>query len=288
MPTEAFEYVYLLDPVGASGNFKINAAGAFTSGGVTFSDADNTMQAGDTFTYGGGGPYTFLGTGGPSGGYFASFGGNTYYFSHTPVAANTNIGAIDPAGTEVVTCFTAGTLITTADGDVPVEQLKTGDLVRTASGDVRPVKWVGIQPVSLHFASRERTMPVLIKAGALGENLPKRDLIVSPGHAMLIDGVLCNASALINGTTIVRHDPGADFNYYHVELDSHDLLISEGAPSESYLCTMDRNKFSNVAEYEATFGADRTPAMPMDLPRATVPSQLPQSVRDRLMVRRAA
>jgi hypothetical protein len=287
MPTESFEYVYLLVPVGASGNYKINDAGAFTSSGVTFSDADNTMVAGDQFTYGGS-TFTFSGTGGPTGGFFATRGTSTYYFSHTQIAGGTNIGSVNTSGTELITCFTAGTWIDTERGHVPVEHLKAGDMVRTASGEFRPVKWVGIQRISMHFAVRERAMPVRIRAGALGDNLPTRDLTVSPGHAIFIDGVLCNAAALVNGTTIVRHDPGADFDYYHVELDNHDLLISEGVASESYLCTLDRNKFSNAAEYRAAFGDAERPVMPMPLPRATVPAQLPQSVRERILGKRAA
>lgn len=287
MASELFEFVYALNAVGGSGNFKINAAGASTSGNVNFTDPDNTMSAGDTFTYSGT-SYSFSGTGGPSGGFFATSGGTTYYFSHTTVAANTNVGSVNAAGTEVVTCFTVGTLIATERGDVPVEDLKAGDMVRTASGALRPVKWLGVQPVSLMFMSRDRSMPVRISAGALGENQPARDLVVSPGHGVLVDGVLCNASALINGTTIVRDDRDESFSYYHVELDSHDLLISEGIASESYLCTMDRNMFSNVEDYAAAHGADTAPAMPMPLPRATVQSQLPQAVRDRLFKRQAA
>ena len=100
--------------------------------------------------------------------------------------------------------------------------------------------------------------------------------------------MLCNAAALINGATITRAEQAADFTYYHVELDSHDLLVSEGVPSESYLCTMDRNMFHNAGAYEEHFGADTMPSMPMPLPRATVRTQLPQSVKARLFARRAA
>jgi hypothetical protein len=287
MPTETYEFVYAVVPIGASGNFKINATGTSTSGGVTFSDADNTMTAGNTFTYNST-TYTFSGSGGSTTGFFATSGGTTYFFSHSAIAANTNVGAINASGSELITCFTAGTLIMTERGEVPVEQLKAGDMVRTASGELRPVKWLGVQPISLMFMSRDRSMPVRIAAGALGAMQPARDLVVSPGHAVLVDGVLCNASALINGTTITRAVQDANFSYYHVELDSHDLLISEGLASESYLCTMDRNMYANAKDYERAHGADTAPSMPMALPRATVQSQLPQTVRSRLFNRRAA
>jgi hypothetical protein len=287
MPTETYEFAYLVEPIGASGNWRINAAGTSTTGGVSFTDADNTMTAGDTFTYNGD-TYSFSGTGSSPTGFFATTGGNTFFFSHTAVAAGANVGAIDAGGSELITCFTAGTLIETDHGGVPVERLKPGDLVRTASGALRPVKWLGEQRIRLRFMSRDRALPVRIAAGALGGGLPRRDLVVSPGHAVLVDGVLCNAAALLDGSTITRAAMAADFSYYHVELDSHDLLISEGAASESYLCTMDRNMFDNVGDYEARFGADTAPAMPLPLPRATTQPQLPQSVKDRLFKRRAA
>lgn len=287
MPSELYEFVYVVQPIGASGNWRINPAGTSTSGNVTFTDPDNTLTAGDTFTYNAT-SYTFNGSGGSPTGFFATSGGTTYFYSHTAIAGSTNIGAINTAGSEVITCFTAGTLILGEHGEVPVESLKAGDLVRTASGALRPVKWIGEQRISLRFISRHRSLPVKVKARALGENSPARDLVVSPGHAILVDGVLCNAAALINGTTIVRAEQTADFTYYHVELDSHDLLVSEGIASESYLCTMDRNMFHNARAYEERFGADPMPAMPMALPRATVRSQLPQSVKALLFGRQAA
>ena len=258
MPSELYEFVYAVEPIGQSGNWRINPAGTSTTGNVTFTDADNTMTAGDTFTYNAT-SYTFSGTGGSPVGYFATSGGTTYFFSHTAIGGSTNIGAINTAGSEVITCFTAGTLILCEHGEVPVENLKAGDLVRTAAGALRSIKWIGEQRISLLFISRDRSLPVKVKAGALGDNRPSRDLVVSPGHAILVDGVLCNAAALINGTTIVRAEQAADFTYYHVELDSHDLLVSEGVASESYLCTLDRNMFHNAGTYEQRFGADMMP-----------------------------
>ena len=85
-------------------------------------------------------------------------------------------------------CFLAGTLIRTPDGEVAVESLKHGDLVLTQDGRTVPVDWLGVQTVSLRFADKMRVLPIRIRAGALAQNVPCRDLLVSPDHAILVDG----------------------------------------------------------------------------------------------------
>ena len=90
-------------------------------------------------------------------------------------------------------CFAGGTMIATPDGERAVQSLEIGDLVTTADGASVAVKWVGYQ--SLPFASMmpEHLEPVRIRAGALGGGLPKRDLIVSSDHGMMIDDMVVNA-----------------------------------------------------------------------------------------------
>ncbi len=150
-----------------------------------------------------------------------------------------------PNGTEAieVICFTTGTQIATPAGEVPVERLQPGDEVLTASGAVRKVKWVGKR--SLNLASHphpEKLRPVCIRAHAFGENLPRRDLWVSPGHAIHWQGALIPAERLLNGASVYQADVGF-VTYHHVELESHDLLISEGLASESYLDAGNRGNF---------------------------------------------
>lgn len=133
-------------------------------------------------------------------------------------------------------CFVAGTLIRTVRGDVPVEALVVGDLAETASGGLRPVRWLGHR--TLHCTAE--AAPVQVRAGAFGAGLPERDLYLSPGHPVLVGanvdhtgGVLVPVMCLVNGTTITRTAPGR-VSYWHVELDAHDLLLAEGLPAESY------------------------------------------------------
>lgn len=190
--------------------------------------------------------------------------------------------------THAQNCFLAETLIRTPDGEVAVEALKPGDLVLTADGRVVPVRWIGRQTVSRLFADPVRSLPIRIKAGALGDNLPARDLCLSRCHAVLIDGILATAGALVNGSSIERmSDAPPVFTYYHIELDRHDLVIAEGMPCESFVDYVDRMSYDNWAEREA-LGLGDAPIEEMPYPRARGGRQVPMALRRRLAERAAA
>jgi Hint domain len=74
--------------------------------------------------------------------------------------------------------------------------------------------------------------------------MPIRDLWVSPGHPLLVDGVLIQAQRLVNGASIAQI-PFDRVQYWHVELDSHDIVLAEGLPAERYLDTGNRTAFTN-------------------------------------------
>jgi Hint domain len=98
-------------------------------------------------------------------------------------------------------CYCPGTLIKMAR----VEKLKIGDKVMTMSGVARPIKWMGRRSYAGRFVmGRKDILPICIKAGALDDNLPKRDLWISPHHAMYLDGVPIEAKGLVNGVSIVQ------------------------------------------------------------------------------------
>jgi len=155
-------------------------------------------------------------------------------------------------------CYLAGTRIAVPDGEIEVEHLREGMLVVTASGAHRPVHWIGRRSFKRRAVMADpRVRPVILTAGCLGEALPRRDLRVSRDHAMFLDGVLIPAYALVNGVTI-RIDPNMDeVHYFHIELDSHDVILAEGAPSESFVDDNSRGAFHNAAEYKP-----RVPAPP--------------------------
>jgi len=144
-------------------------------------------------------------------------------------------------------CFAEGTRILTARGEVPVEQLAEDDLIVTLAGEQYPLKWLGCRRLDLsRHAMPELAAPVRIRRHAFGEDLPRRDLVVSPDHSLLVDDKLIPAKLLINGMTIVQDRDVRCVTYYHVELERHAVLLAEGLPAESYLDTGNRAFFDNA------------------------------------------
>lgn len=146
-------------------------------------------------------------------------------------------------------CYVSGTRILTPTGERMVDSLQVGDIVSTlANGtfDARPVKWIGRRRLDLTAHPRPDTVaPIRIHRGAFAEATPHTDLLVSPDHAILVDGALICARQLLNGTTI-RQEPGwTSVEYFHIELDRHAILLAEGLPAESYLDTGNRGFFAN-------------------------------------------
>lgn len=182
-------------------------------------------------------------------------------------------------------CFLEGTMIATPEGEKAVQDLRAGDRVLTADGGISTVQWLGEQPVETSLSNPSKVNPIRIRAGALAENVPARDLLVSPDHAIGIDGYLVNASALINGSSITREArmPTDGFTYFHVETGTHELLLAEGCAAESYVDFVGRDGFVN--------GAERTeaPAIPeMAAPRISAARHLPPALRDALARRAEA
>jgi hypothetical protein len=201
---------------------------------------------------------------------------------HTTVQNN------DATDTLNVTCFCAGTMVRTPDGEVSVESLKRSDLVLTADGRSMPIRWVGRQTVSTLFGDPLRVLPIRIKAGALAENAPSRDLLVSPDHAILVEGALIQAGALVNGSSIVRErNVPRVFTYYHVEVDDHSLIFAENTPAETFVDNVDRLGFDNWPEHEALYPNGK-PIEELPYPRAKSHRQVPVSIRVMLGARAQA
>ncbi|MDR3508730.1 MAG: Hint domain-containing protein [Caulobacteraceae bacterium] len=151
-------------------------------------------------------------------------------------------------------CFAAGTRVTTAGGEVAVEDLAVGDEVLTASGITRPVIWIGsrwVRPAT--YPNPAEVHPIHILAGAFGDGVPARDLRLSPGHAVFMDGILVPVGHLVNGATIIQ-EAVDKIRYFHVELDAHDVLLAEGLTCESYLEDGNREVFANSPEHLALYG----------------------------------
>ena len=141
-------------------------------------------------------------------------------------------------------CFVEGTRILTRTGEVPVESLVPGDdVVAVLAGQLLPVIWVGRRTIVCTREDRPAEMwPFQVRAHAFGPGRPHRDLYLSPDHAIHVDGMLVPVRYLENGTTI-RRERRDSVTYYHVELARHDILLSDGLGSESYLDTGNRDDF---------------------------------------------
>lgn len=179
-------------------------------------------------------------------------------------------------------CYCPGTLIATEEGETPVEALEIGDLVRTTSGALRPIRWIGRRAYDGVFArGNPDLIPVTFEKGSLGHNLPKRALTVSPLHAMFVEGYLIPAHCLVNGGSIHCGTIGERVEYIHIELESHDLLLAEGAPSESFVDDGSRGMFHNAGTFAELYPEAETVEAVYCAPRLEDGTML-EHIRDRL------
>jgi hypothetical protein len=170
-----------------------------------------------------------------------------YYYDNTSSNSVTLVSTNAP-------CYVRGTWIETGAAEKPVECLTVGDHILTAAGERRPIKWIGRRLYAGPFLSANpNVQPVRFRAGCLGDGLPRRDLLVSPEHAMFLDGLLIPARCLVNGTTILEERGLDRVEYFHVELDTHDVLLAEDAPSETFLEDNNRSMFHNASEFAALY-----------------------------------
>ncbi len=154
----------------------------------------------------------------------------------------------DAGGGTVLTvqpCFCRGTRILTARGEVAIEDVRVGERVVTLSGALKPIRWIGMGRDLVTRANR-LARPIIVCRDALAENVPHRDLYLTHGHALYLDGVLIPVEHLVNHRTIRWDERAQVVEYYHIELDDHDVLLAEGAPAESYHDAGNRAAFQNT------------------------------------------
>lgn len=131
-----------------------------------------------------------------------------------------------------------------------IEELTIGDLLPTAFGEVRPIQRIrnfSYKKGDSSKPSRRDALPIRISRSALAPDVPHADLFVTRRHALFIDGVLVPADSLINNTTIKIYDADEfdELEFFHIELDGHDVIFAQGAPCETLLAiTEDMNDFA--------------------------------------------
>ena len=290
-----YAYLGLVPATSSTGEVNFAPPGPHTITKLGDGSGPNTdpfvLDVGDTFevSWTPGTPWVYLGTDG-NGGIIASPNGSgtILWLSDDPI----NFGDIPPAAQpgNTALCFAAGTLIATPAGETAVEDLRIGDKILTADARIMPVKWIGRQTVSTRFGPAERLMPVRFAAGSLGDGLPQSDLTVTADHGMLVDGVICQAGALVNGTTITRvplAQMGETYTVYHIETEEHEIILANGAPAETFIDNVSRRAFDNFAEFGALYG--EVPEMEeLPYPRAMSARQVPGVIRARLAGKDAA
>jgi len=146
---------------------------------------------------------------------------------------------------DLVICFVRGTLLMTDRGEVAVEDLCVGDLVLTRDHGLQPVRWIGSRQLWAHeLETMPNLRPVRIRAGAMGPGVPASDLMVSPQHRVLVRSkiaqkmfgameVLVAAKQLVLLDGIDIADDVQEVEYFHILFDRHEVVISNGAETES-------------------------------------------------------
>jgi hypothetical protein len=160
-------------------------------------------------------------------------------------------------------CFLKGTKISTPSGDCLVQDLQIGDEVQTLAGR-KTIKWIGYNKFTKEEgrAWQDNVMPIHVVRFAIDDHTPYRDLYLSPLHCVFFNEVLIPVMYLINETSIAQGTPSemSALEYYHVELDTHEVIYAEGALVESYDGS-NRDNFSNFMQYERLYGAERQSKM---------------------------
>ncbi|MDT8855620.1 Hint domain-containing protein [Paracoccaceae bacterium Fryx2] len=146
---------------------------------------------------------------------------------------------------ENVVCFTPGTMIATPKGEVPVENLRPGDKVITRDNGIQEIRWTGRKVMDWRaLTANPHLKPILVRQGALGNGLPERDMMLSPNHRVLVANdrtalyfdeheVLVAAKHLVGGAGIHEVD-SIGTTYLHFMFDRHEVVLSNGAWTESF------------------------------------------------------
>jgi len=246
---------------------------ALESGDITLNDY--LVFRGVTTSFGGG----FIGQDGDYGTY--------YLFDYNADGGTpTNAGNVTVNFTrkDLVVCFVAGTKIRTPKGEMAIEDLQIGDLISTVNG-LKAIKFICQSTRSFNELLATGKNPIRVAAGTFGATA---DLLMTPSHALNLEGSLIEAGALIDHASVDRVTEwnAPELTYFNLELDQHELIWANGVATESYFSSYRTNGFSreswdNYSEYVALYGEGEL-MQELDMPRIPFSRQIPAAVAAKL------
>ena len=171
---------------------------------------------------------------------------------------NNNQGNNNQGNNHNHSCFLKGTKISSPSGDRLVQELRIEDEVQTLTGP-KTIKWIGYNKFTKEEgrAWQDSVMPIRVARFAIDDHTPHCDLYLSPHHCIFFNEALIPVMYLINEATIAQGTPSdmSAIEYYHIELDTHEVIYAEGALVESY-DGWNRENFSNFVQYERLYGTE--------------------------------
>ena len=183
------------------------------------------------------------------------------------------------SSSDAIICFLSGSMIDTPSGLVAVEDLSVGDLINVYENNkphIRSVKWSGYAHCTVKPEKPDDMAgyPVRILKDAISPGVPFKDMLITAEHCLFFNGTFIPARMLVNGRSVFYDKSITSYTYYHIETESHSVIMADGMLTESYLDTGNRRTFQQKSsvfifnENTKSWGNDA--AAPLDVSREHV------------------
>ncbi|MDI2113846.1 Hint domain-containing protein [Commensalibacter nepenthis] len=191
------------------------------------------------------------------------------------------LGENSDGSTFIEACFLAGTAISTPNGTMAIETISTHDIIETFDWQTNQVihsavTWIGQKHMTINVNQPDDLAgyPVRVLKGAIDDNVPNQDLLITPEHCLFFDGNFVPVRMLVNGRSIYYDRSITSYDYYHIETEKHSVIWANGTLTESYLDTGNRNVFSTNQKVVSLFNETKTwdvdAAAPLNVQRDVV------------------
>lgn len=154
---------------------------------------------------------------------------------------------------ETFACFLKDSLIKTQNGYMPVQDIAPGEMVSVfinGAEEQKEVVWAGTAHVAVNASLPEDQAgyPVRILKNSISENVPFKDMLITPEHCLFVEGKFVPARMLVNGCSIYYDTTMTSYDYYHIETEKHSVIMADGMLTESYLDTGNRRNFRQAGK----------------------------------------